>query len=342
MNRTRTRLVWFASIVTTSLMALLVLSPVGTLAKPPGWGFDYVNAVPGAVSPGKAVAFDVKISNTGKSNISSVLMKTDLGELNPLAVPLYVSDATWTGQPEPLITRPCGSPDYTTELSCDFGSLVAGATVSLRIAFPTPSTLPPSSPYTFNFVLTGNGNTPSDTGGTSHGDTKKGLASVNLNTSSDFAGGFVLANTESFETGTSLSRQNPQSTKITISQDYEAGTIQEQSSFSDGGLCQTVTCIGQWAVVTAPNPSNALISGSLLIYGKNIPGSVTANDIFLYHLGGTDAERGDDGIIGDESSERCASADDSASAPCIYVTPEGQNWRVDFWLIHNGGLRGGY
>lgn len=330
MNRTRTRLVWFASVVTTSLMALLVLSPVGTMAKPPGWGFDPIVANPGAVSPGRAVAFDVTIRNTGKSNISSVLMSTDLS--GSLAVPVYISDADWSVPSD--ITRPCGSAPYTTALSCSFGSLVAGASVSLRIAFTTPST---GTSWSFNFILTGNGNTPSDTGGTSHGDTKKGTASVNLNSSSDFAGGFVVNRGEVFETGTTLSKQNPQSTKLTSSTDLQIATVTESATYSGAGtLCQDVNCIGQWTILDAPNPDSSVISGSLLIYGKGIQGSVGPDDIVLYHLDGS----GDDGIIGDEASERCATDDGTSPAPCIYVTEEGQNFRVDFWLLHNGALRG--
>jgi hypothetical protein len=96
--------------------------------------------------------------------------------------------------------------------------------------------------------------------------------------------------------------------------------------------------------VNAPNPAGDKIKVNLLILGKGIPGSVGPDDIVLYHLGGTNAERGDDGIIGDGATsgatERCASATDSASAPCIYVTEEGQNFRIVAWLLHNGSLRG--
>jgi hypothetical protein len=339
-KRNRLRLAWFAAVVTTSLMAVLVLSPASTLAKPPGWGFDPIVTVPGTVSPGRAVAFDVTIKNDGKSNISSVLMGTSLGASNPLAVPVYISDATWTGQPAPLIARPCGSAPYTTALSCNFGNIVSGAKVSLRIAFHTPAT---GSSWAFNFLLTGNGDTPSDTGGTSHGDTKTGAASVALSSDPDYAGGFVVDGGESFSTVDNLTKQNPQSTKLIAGSSLQIATIQESSSYTPSGtLCSTTHCIGQWAIVTAPNPDSALINGSLLIYGKGLPGSVGPEDIVLHHLGGTDLERGDDGVIGDEPSERCASATDSASAPCIFVTQEGQNFRVVFWLLHNGGLRGGY
>ncbi len=340
MKRSHTRSAVLATAATLAFLMVMVLSPVSTLAKPPGWGFDPVVAVPGTVSPGRAVAFDVTVKNTGKSNISKVLMATDLGASNPLAVPLYISDATWSGQPAPHVTRPCGSPPYTAALSCDFGSIVSGAKVSLRIAFDTPTT---GSSFAFNFLLTGNGNTPSDTGGTSHGDTKEGPASVALSSNSEFSGGFVLEAGESFETSGELTKQNPQSARLVASQNLALATLQESNSFSGAGnLCSTVKCIGQWANISAPNPDNGKISGSLLILGKGIPGSVKPEDVVLHHVGGTDAERGDDGVIGDEAGERCASAADSASAPCIFVTKVGQNYRIDFWLRRHGGRRGGY
>lgn len=334
MNRSQLR---FFGVTVAAMLTFAIVSAGPAAAKPPGWGFDPIVAVPGTVSPGRVAAFDVTIKNTGRSNISSILMTTDLAASSPLAVPAYISDATWQGQPAPLITRPCGSPPYTAALSCSFGSLVAGATVSLRIAFPVPAS---AGTHSFNFVLTGNGNTPSDTGGTSHGDTKKGLASVSVSNDADFAGGFVL-DTETFSTVESLTKQNPQSASLTTTQDFAAATIQESNSFSGtGSPCATVNCIGQWATVTAPNPQGGAIKVNLLIFGKGMPGSVGPEDIVLYHLGGTDLERGDDGIIGDEASERCASATDSASAPCIYVTEEGQNFRIVAWLLHNGTLRG--
>jgi hypothetical protein len=320
--------------VTVAAVLTFVIASAGpAAAKPPGWGFTNVTAVPGSVSPGKAVAFNVTIKNDGRSNISSVLMATDLAASNPLAVPLAVWDVQWTGQPAPLVMEPCGTGPFTSALSCDFGSLVSGASVSLKIAFTTPST---GSSWAFNFVLTGNGNTPSDTGGTSHGDTKKGPASVTLNSSPDFAGGFVV-DSDSFGTLVSLTKQNPQAATLSTSQDLQPTTLQEGNTYSGAGdLCSTVNCIGQWATITAPNPDGDLISGSLLIFGKGIPGSVGPEDILLYHLDGS----GDDGIIGDQADERCASATDAASAPCIFVTEVGQNFRIDFWLLHNGTLRG--
>jgi hypothetical protein len=324
-----------ATVAATLILALVSVGPVA--AKRPGWGFDPIVAVPGTVSPGRTVAYDVTIKNSGKSNISLLLMKTDMAANNPLAVPVYIGDAKWVGQPAPLVTRPCGSAPYTTALSCNFGSLVAGARVSLRIAFVTPST---GSSWSFNFLLTGNGNTPSD-GGTSHGDSEPGPASVALNSNSEFAGGFVVNAGEAFETTGDLTRQNPQSARLVGSQDLALATLQESNSFSGAGtLCRDVNCIGQWATVNAPNPDNAPIGGRLMIFGKQMPGSVGPEDIVLYHFGGTDAERGDDGIIGDEPSERCASASASASAPCIFVTEVGQNFQIDFWLLHNGTLRG--
>ena len=325
--------------VTIAAMLTFAIASVGPVsARPPGWGFESIVAVPSTVSPSKVAAFDVTIKNGGKSNISSLLMATDLGDTNPLAVPKYVGDATWVNQPLPHVVRPCGNPPYTAALSCDFGNLVAGASVSLRIALPVPAA---TGTHSFNFVLTGNGNTPSDTGGTSHGDTKRGPASVSVSDDPNFAGGFVL-DSETFSTVENLTRQNPQAGSITTTQDFEPSTIQESNSYSGtGSPCATVNCIGQWTTVTAPNPTSGnKIKVTLLILGKGVPGSVGPDDIVLYHLGGTNAERGDDGIIGDTPSERCATATDSGSAPCIYVTEEGQNFRIVAWLLKNGTLRG--
>jgi len=307
------RLTWLASVVATALIAVMLLSVGGAAAKTPGWQFtdafndkivDASHAAdathekaftgsPSTVGSGKFVAFYVELDNTGKSNISSVILTTDIAATNPMGNPVHIFDAEWTtpdGLPDPDgLARPCDAAP-TAALYCDFGALNAGVTVKVKIVFQAPIA---AGTQTFNFLANGNGNTPSDSGQTSHGDSLVGPASFTVSGSSEFDGGFVLDTNTTFSTDdTTLGKRNPQSSSVTTNELYYAATIEDSSSISGTDPCQAsgVSCIGQWAKVTAPNPTSGPIKVVLLVYGKGIPGSVGPGDIVLYHVGGTDLE----------------------------------------------------
>jgi uncharacterized repeat protein (TIGR01451 family) len=336
----RYRLTWLATVVTTALLAVMLLNVGGIAAKTPGWGFNpsSITGDPATVSPGAYVSYSFAVENTGKSNISAVFLTTDIPLGSGLETPVWVFPAVWTNQDGP--TAPCGSAPFDGPLNCDLGNIVAGGSVHLQIVFQAPDT---GTSWKFNFLLYGNGNTPSDSGGTSHGDYKKGPASVSISSSAEFAGGFTLDGGGTFGTTGALSKRNPQSSSVTTPQSFAATTIEDFSSYPLGGTdpCSLsgANCIGQWTRVSAPNPDGGALKFEFEIYGKGIPGSVSADDILLYHYAdnGTLIE-----IVGDIPEERCdpATADtDPSHVPCIYVTESGGNFHVVAWLKNNGGLK---
>jgi hypothetical protein len=336
----RNRLLWTASAVVTSMLAVMLLSVGGAIAKTPGWGFvdgfTGLNVTksapfttsPAAVSADKYVAFDVSIVNSGKSNISSVILKTDIPHDNPTGNLAFAFAPTWDKQ-DPGATSCNAGAD--APLSCDLGALNAGASVTIELVLKAGS-----SSLSFNFTADGNGNTPSDSGGTSHGDSLLGPAKITVSGNADYAGGFVLDSTDTFSTDDGLSKRNPQSSTAGTHDTGIAVTLSEGSSYPGGTdpICNDhhTTCIGQWLDLHVGNSDAHPIKVVLLIYGKGLPGSLTADDINVWHDG--------DGLIGDDPGERCSSATASSEAPCIWVEPAGQNWLVILYLTHNGGIRG--
>jgi hypothetical protein len=330
----RQRMTFFATVVTTALLGAMLLG-VGTVtASQPGWSFaaNQITSSPASVSPGAAAAYAVKIVNGGKSNISALDMTTDIPLGSGRATPVYISDAIWRDANNVVIagpSRPCGSPAYSGPLACSFGAVSKGVSVSLTIAFASPTA---SGTSTFQFLATGNGNTSSD-GGTSHGDTLPATATVNVSGDPEFAGGFTVNGTEEFATGAALTKRNPQSTKVTGPSLFPA-TVTEGSAFPETGTnpctAQGVSCIGQWDRLTVGTGSQGPVKVVLTILGSTVPGGVGTADISLWHAG--------DGFI----TTTCDSATAPSVIPCIIVTKVGTNIQILAWLANNGGLRGAY
>ncbi|MGZ8514617.1 MAG: hypothetical protein ACXW4H_05400 [Candidatus Limnocylindrales bacterium] len=309
-----------AGLMTGAVLALSVIGGGTALAKVPGWGFTIV-ATPLVVTPGSSAGFVVTISNTGKSNISALYLSTDMPASDPLSVPTYISTATYTGQLGPA--TPC-DPAGSGPLDCSFGNLVAGGTVTLTVALPTPLT---GNTYAFNFLAFGNGNTPSD-GGTSHGDTLKGPASVGLSADKNFAGGFTVDTTD-LATNTSLSKKNPQSSAVTPPSAFIPVTIQDGlATYPGAGTdpCATLSCIGDWVKLNVNNGHSGPVKIVLVLYGPSVPNTATVDNINLLHEGVT-------------ISARCDASVPPTNIECITVTKVGNNFQIVGWLAHNGSIR---
>jgi hypothetical protein len=321
------------------MLAVMLLSVGGTSAKTPGWAISTPVVNPDPVGPGNYALYSFTISNTGasKSNISALYLKTDLADTDPLAVPGWIQKVQYNGQTGPA--NPCGTNPPSGPFNCTLGALNYGSTIDFEIVFKVPAT---AGTYTFHLLATGNGNTPSDSGGTSHGDTLSKAASVTVSGSDEYDAGFTLGTGGTFDTTGTLGRSNKQNSSVTTPQGFVATTIQDSDSFTGTGTdpCadNSGTCIGQWTRVISPNPDGGTLKFEFLIYGKGLPGSVTAADITIVHQ----KANGDWETIGDTSNERCASATDAAGAPCIFVEAIGQNFHVIVYLLGNGSLRNQY
>ena len=319
----RKRLGRSATFITAAALlgAMAIAAPAS--AATPGWQF--LNAVNESINvgSGRLAAWSFTIKNGGSSNISKLYL-TD----SETSAAVFVKDDRNVCVKTPV-------------LFCSFGALNSGDSINVLVVHTAPAA---SGDFAVTFQLNGSGNTFSDGKGRSHGDTlnlpfdgKTGNPPVTkVSTSSEFDGGYVVTAGASFSTGGSLTRQNPQTSSVVAPIGLAAVTIQDSANYSGtGDPCATsgITCIGQWANVTAPTTTGNKIKLTLLIRGQGLPGSVGPEDIVVFHDG--------DGVIGDVAAERCASATDSASAPCVFVTKD-TNFHVVVWLLHNGNARGGY
>ena len=320
----RKRLGRIATALTTAALlgALAVAAPVS--AAPPGWEFRDAENLSPLVGENNNAGWSFRIYNGGSSNIAKLYLTDSLDQ-----AAVFVQDDR-------------GACVKTPVLYCDFGALNAGDSINVLVVHTAPST---AGAFPITFQLNGSGNTFSDGKGRSHGDTEEltfdgkqeNPPVTMVSTSGEFDGGYVVAPGETFSTGTTVTRQNPQSSSVVAPISLSAVTIQDLGSYGTGDPCGIEgfeNCIGQWTKVDAPTAGGAKIKVTLLIRGQGLPGNIGPEDIVVYHDG--------DGIIGDDAGERCSSADDSASAPCVYVTEVGNNFQVVVWLLHNGSLRGGF
>ena len=321
----RQRLGRLLTVFTTAVMALMLLGSGLATAANPGWDILY-SKLPDAVKAGNDAGYAVTIKNKGKSNINALTFKAIVVS-DPTAAPSYVSGLTWNqGGP--------GSCTTTGPLVCDLGTVTAGTTITLTVAFSVPSTA--SGTFDVKFELSAaTGNTGSD-GGNSRGDAFSKTAQTGISSSANFDGGFVVGD-GTFDTTGTLGRQNKQITSLETADSLIPVTIEDgiASYPCSNTVPQCSRLLGEWSVLDVNGGVNTdPIKVTLLIWGGSVPGGVGVDDIYLVHANGS----GGASIV---------TADCDASPPtnadCIEsVTKIGNNFKVVAWLAHNGGLRGGY
>jgi hypothetical protein len=304
----------------------------------------------GVVAPGESAGFIVTITNTGKSNISALYLSTDPDDLVPAGSPTFVGPITYpTGPTDPdAICSLAGD----GPLFCDLGTLVGNldpdASVRVTVAFETPEI---GTSWAFHFQAFGNGNTPSD-GGTSHGDTLNGLASVTLNSSKNFAGGFSTDTTDVVESVQILGSKNIQAGKIVPPAANIPVTI-EDGLADDTFHCSSLETVctnrfGEWVRlnVAAGTTFTAGIHVTYTILGNKVPPGATTESIVLIH-----APEPGETWLAYPISNRCDNPNggldpdannDGLGEECILVKEVGKNFQVDAWLLRNGGSRLSY
>ena len=334
-----------ATVATTALLGTMLLGVGTASASTPGWKTSDVTYIPTdhVVAPGANAGYVVTLRNTGKSTITALSLTTDIPATAPNGgAPTYVGLVTYTGQTGSGFCSLANS----GPLTCSFGSLVAGATVSVTVGFLTPTTgagctPASSSAYCFNFKAFGNGSTTSD-GGTSHGDALILPTRVTLNANANFAGGFDLDGSPVANTGT-LGRSNVQNTAVDPPTTSTPIAVTVEDGPGAVSACQAVPIgvpvIGECSKVNVnysdPYPAFKVV---ITIDGSGVPGGVSTSDFYL-------VQTSDDGLttstVG-ENGVRCTFTGTSqtpTNAPCITVTKIGNNYQVIAWLLHNGGLR---
>ena len=229
-----------------ALTGAAILTGVGSAsAGQPGWSMAVTNLSPvmgsGAtvdytVAAGAGAGYQVTITNNGPSNIPK----------------LYL--ATTTDTPAGYVDDPSGACSGTGQvLTCSFGALGQGRSVTVVAGFKTPTD--GSTSFDPGFYATTSGSTGSDKGSMSHGDqlTDPNEAATHLVDDPTFAGGFSLAG-ETISTAP-VSDSHHQSTSVTPPGGGYVVTAQD--GLSDGAFSCTdcSTRFGEWSSVAVDHGS---------------------------------------------------------------------------------------
>lgn len=295
--------------------AFLVALGGAASASPPRWSMS-VTDLPPMVHNGNNAGYRVTISNAGPSNVSTLFLVT-----KTQSSPSYVSQPTQGS---------CSAPG-AGPLVCNFGALVAGASVTVVVAYVTPS-----SGTSFDPVFQGNSNgaTFSDPKGTSHGDTLQDPSETptKLTTDKNFAGGFAIDQSP-VGNDAAVGKNNVQSTSLVPPAADIVATVQDgDPTFTPTcSQCTGLSLFGDWSRITVDHGEQfgSLFPVSILVYGKEIPKNTTLDQINLAHV----LDDGTSTIL----SQRC---DVTPTLDCITVTPVGGNVRITAWVDQNGGVRG--
>jgi hypothetical protein len=322
----RVKIAWLATVVTTAMLAVMLLSVGSAAAKTPaGWGLT-ASGIVDQISPGATQGYSVTVSNTGPSSISKLYLTT--------------LDTSGSGAGTPISPVYSGLADCDTgvDQGCSLGAFPVGRTLSFTLAYTAAAGDAPFkvlfSINTTGFVLGTN---------SSHGDSLSVTTPTPVNASKDFAGGWTLGTGDIVTTGT-LGRGNVQNTTVSPPDVHIPVTVDDSGNATfDCSL--SPNCTNTFGVWTKLNVNNATTySGNafevtLFLYGKSIPSGVQLSDIKVIHVldngGGTETLT--------QTANACPADPSTTLADCIAsVTKQGANYQIVLWLVSNGGLRGSY
>lgn len=299
-------------VTVASVLALSVFSGSASAA-PPNWSMDPVVLLPDTVSPGGAAGYLVTINNAGPSNISQLYLIAYLGD-------------TTTPAPDPVYTSPTkGScPNTNDTLYCSLGQLRSGKSVSVTVAFPTPTEGPE---FSIRFEANTTGATSSD-GGASHGDTIVATGTTTLTSDPDFAGRFVIAGLQDVFNNQALGSGNLQTTRVGAPAVAIGVTVKDGTLASDDGWC--LICTSESSEVNVNN--GATFSNGFKIEIQVSKDLVNGSISTVYH-------QLDDGETVEAITTACPKNGNpnAAQMPCFRTKNlPGGNTLVTIWTTVNG------
>lgn len=298
--------------------ALLVLSVLGTgavSAAQANWSMN-VDLLPSTVSPGAAAGYRVTITNAGPSNISQLFLVDSSS-----ATPVYIA--------------PASACNATGPLYCPLGALNAGASVTVTVAYTTPTS---GSGFSITFEANTSGATLSDKGGNSHGDTLHQSVTTVLSSDKNFAGAFALT-TAPISDAAKLGPKNIQSTSVTPPTAAIPVTVNDGSSVTFTCTGCNANQFGEWSAVNVDNGNPfALFPVTLTILGNAVPSKATTSTIFVYHV----LDNGSVETVNTACTFGAGSSVPTGTTSCIVVTKVGSDFQIVLWTPTNGGVRGTY
>jgi len=277
-------------------------------AAPPNWTMT-VTKLPDTVSPGAAAGYQVVITNNGPSNISQLYLVSKVGD--SITVPTsYVTTTQGTCPAGPL--------------SCSFGALNAGSSVTVVVGYTTPG-----SGSSFNVTFEGNttGSTFTDVKGRSHGDlllSDPVITTTALNSNKNFGGFFSTDATHGGGNSDQLNGNNKQSTRLEGLAAGFGGTVSDGSITPDACIPNYVpapvdctTLDGETSVVNVNHGADVPGGFFVIIHNKN-----GATPTAFVHTFGTGQQ---------EKINACGT---TPTAPCF--TWDAATTTATIYTIHNG------
>jgi len=311
-----------------SLLASAAAAPAVTLASTPSWEPMVVVALPGTVTYGAVAGYQISITNDGPSNISQLyLFATDASGNLDVTPPVYENPFQGT----------CNDP--STGFYCSLGQLNAHATVTVIVAYTTPTS---GASVTHYFSANTTGSTAND-GGTSHGDTNDGQATTNLvGAASDSGGAFVTTNGQTIQNNQTIGAGNRQSTKALLNGKFYPATVQDGATFSPTDLqactlsTKTFNCtdlFGEWSQVNVNNGAvfSSYFTITVQIDATLVGSGVNANNLVVYHQYQDSA--------GVWHQEAIIASCSGSAVPCRSVTTGKVYWTISIRTYHNGNFR---
>jgi hypothetical protein len=322
-----------ASVLTSALLALMLLGPSAALAATPDLSPTF-SVIPTTVKNGDYVAFRASIRNDDTSTVSQLFLVELLRDPSlTLLTPITTSQGT------------CDTTGAT--FMCTLGQLKPHRTATVTAVFQTPLT-GTSATESLEFNTTGLG---SGGGDNSHGDSwPSGPMTVALSTSDDFGGRYVLnSNLTIVENSQALSNANPHSTRAYAPTTGIGVTVEDiDCTTSTDPICDGFTTgFGQVSKVNvnegldvSGDPGTTLLHFYLQLDSSEIPQGSNANNVSVIHtyIDETTGELTTETI--DTSCTFARRSTTPNNAECITVKNlPGGDLGVDVWTYHNGTLR---
>jgi Domain of unknown function DUF11 len=319
-----------ATVVSAALLGVMLLGASAAQAgTPAGWSIT-ATPIPSQVTYGKNAGYLINIGNTGPSNISQLFLVDD-----QTAPPSYVQ--TNQGSCNGLVS---GVPKTTSgRLLCSFGALNAGATITVIVAYTTPTSGPPSSFFvTFELNTTGATFTKP---GSSHGTVLSPIDSPTTTAlvaaGGDFGGGFVISD-NTVSDNQNVGTGNIQGTLVVSPQSFIGVTVSDGTTSTTGPCPSGTNLFGECSLVSVgggrlfASPFKVVLT----ILGSAVPSGANTNNIEVLHTY-TDSNGAQ---LTETISAHCPSQPPAASAaPCLVVSKVGKNIQIVIWLLRNGGIR---
>jgi hypothetical protein len=309
--------------------AVLILTAVGfgtATARTPNWTIDVVR-LPTSVAGGNDAGYFATVKNNGPSNINALTL-TVTPASTPNATPSYFSGLAWSvGGP--------GSCTATGKLVCTLGTVNAGVSISFTVAYGVPANQSGSFDVEFS-LKAATGDTGSDHGGTSRGDSFSKVAKTGVSSNANVDGGFVVGDT-AYADNQSVGRNNKQATSLTSPETLIPVTIED--GITTGVNCTGAACagvFGEWSKMSVANGKTygAPFKVTLLVWGGAVPGGTKVEDVKFVHVL-------DDGTTEVISQACTPSTGTPTNAECLTVTKVGKDFKIVVWLFKNGFGRGG-